>query len=430
MKYINIIGAGLAGAEAAYQLSKRKVHVRLYEQRPIKSTGAHHSSDFAELVCSNSLKSNSLENACGLLKEEMRLLDSLIIKIADENKVDAGQALAVDRDAFSKKITEILKNNPYIEVINEEITKIPEGISIIATGPLTSDMFAKELKAYFGDDDLYFYDAAAPLIEFSSIDLSKCYFKDRYDKGNGDYLNCPFTKEEFDKFYNELIHAERVELHTFEKEKHFEGCMPIEVLASRGPKTLTFGPLKPVGLEKEDGTRPYAVVQLRQDNAAKTLFNMVGFQTNLKYGEQKRVFQMIPGLENAKFARYGQMHRNTYLCSPKILNPTLVSKKNPYILLAGQITGVEGYVESAATGLFAAINAFRLLNNEESLKLPNNTMLGALCNYITSANPSKFQPMNANHGILLQKNDKIEIAKESLASLKEWIIKWKLYKNT
>ena len=426
MKYINIIGAGLAGAEAAYQLSKRKVHVRLYEQRTIKSTGAHHSSDFAELVCSNSLKSNSLENACGLLKEEMRLLDSLIIKIADENKVDAGQALAVDRDAFSKKITEILKNNPYIEVINEEITKIPEGISIIATGPLTSDMFAKELKAYFGDDDLYFYDAAAPLIEFSSIDLSKCYFKDRYDKGNGDYLNCPFTKEEFDKFYNELIHAERVELHTFEKEKHFEGCMPIEVLASRGPKTLTFGPLKPVGLEKEDGTRPYAVVQLRQDNAAKTLFNMVGFQTNLKYGEQKRVFQMIPGLENAKFARYGQMHRNTYLCSPKILNPTLVSKKNPYILLAGQITGVEGYVESAATGLFAAINAFRLLNNEESLKLPNNTMLGALCNYITSANPSKFQPMNANYGILLQKNDKIEIAKESLASLKEWIIKWKL----
>lgn len=426
MKYINIIGAGLAGAEAAYQLSKRKVHVRLYEQRPIKSTGAHHSSDFAELVCSNSLKSNSLENACGLLKEEMRLLDSLIIKIADENKVDAGQALAVDRDAFSKKITEILKNNLYIEVINEEITKIPEGISIIATGPLTSDMFAKELKAYFGDDDLYFYDAAAPLIEFSSIDLSKCYFKDRYDKGNGDYLNCPFTKEEFDKFYNELIHAERVELHTFEKEKHFEGCMPIEVLASRGPKTLTFGPLKPVGLEKEDGTRPYAVVQLRQDNAAKTLFNMVGFQTNLKYGEQKRVFQMIPGLENAKFARYGQMHRNTYLCSPKILNPTLVSKKNPYILLAGQITGVEGYVESAATGLFAAINAFRLLNNEESLKLPNNTMLGALCNYITSANPSKFQPMNANYGILLQKNDKIEIAKESLASLKEWIIKWKL----
>ncbi len=426
MKYINIIGAGLAGAEAAYQLSKRKVHVRLYEQRPIKSTGAHHSSDFAELVCSNSLKSNSLENACGLLKEEMRLLDSLIIKIADENKVDAGQALAVDRDAFSKKITEILKNNPYIEVINEEITKIPEGISIIATGPLTSDMFAKELKAYFGDDDLYFYDAAAPLIEFSSIDLSKCYFKDRYDKGNGDYLNCPFTKEEFDKFYNELIHAERVELHIFEKEKHFEGCMPIEVLASRGPKTLTFGPLKPVGLEKEDGTRPYAVVQLRQDNAAKTLFNMVGFQTNLKYGEQKRVFQMIPGLENAKFARYGQMHRNTYLCSPKILNPTLVSKKNPYILLAGQITGVEGYVESAATGLFAAINAFRLLNNEESLKLPNNTMLGALCNYITSANPSKFQPMNANYGILLQKNDKIEIAKESLASLKEWIIKWKL----
>ena len=426
MKYINIIGAGLAGAEAAYQLSKRKVHVRLYEQRPIKSTGAHHSSDFAELVCSNSLKSNSLENACGLLKEEMRLLDSLIIKIADENKVDAGQALAVDRDDFSKKITQILKNNPYIEVINEEITKIPEGISIIATGPLTSDMFAKELKAYFGDDDLYFYDAAAPLIEFSSIDLSKCYFKDRYDKGNGDYLNCPFTKEEFDKFYNELIHAERVELHTFEKEKHFEGCMPIEVLASRGPKTLTFGPLKPVGLEKEDGTRPYAVVQLRQDNAAKTLFNMVGFQTNLKYGEQKRVFQMIPGLENAKFARYGQMHRNTYLCSPKILNPTLVSKKNPYILLAGQITGVEGYVESAATGLFAAINAFRLLNNEESLKLPNNTMLGALCNYITSANPSKFQPMNANYGILLQKNDKIEIAKESLASLKEWIIKWKL----
>lgn len=426
MKYINIIGAGLAGAEAAYQLSKRKVHVRLYEQRPIKSTGAHHSSDFAELVCSNSLKSNSLENACGLLKEEMRLLDSLIIKIADENKVDAGQALAVDRDAFSKKITEILKNNPYIEVINEEITKIPEGISIIATGPLTSDMFAKELKAYFDDDDLYFYDAAAPLIEFSSIDLSKCYFKDRYDKGNGDYLNCPFTKEEFDKFYNELIHAERVELHTFEKEKHFEGCMPIEVLASRGPKTLTFGPLKPVGLEKEDGTRPYAVVQLRQDNAAKTLFNMVGFQTNLKYGEQKRVFQMIPGLENAKFARYGQMHRNTYLCSPKILNPTLVSKKNPYILLAGQITGVEGYVESAATGLFAAINAFRLLNNEESLKLPNNTMLGALCNYITSANPSKFQPMNANYGILLQKNDKIEIAKESLASLKEWISKWKL----
>lgn len=426
MDYINIIGAGLAGSEAAYQIAKRGIKVKLYEQRPISTTGAHHTDKFGELVCSNSLKSNSLENACGLLKEEMRTLDSLIIKSADMFKVEAGQALAVDRNHFADYITKVIKENPLIEVIYEEVTTILDGITIIATGPLTSAKLTKTLKEYFADRDLYFYDAAAPLIYKESIDFSKVYLKDRYDKGTADYINCPFKKEEFFTFYNELVNGERVELKEFEKEIYFEGCMPIEAMAKRGCKTLTFGPLKPVGLERNDGSRPFAVVQLRQDDAAKELYNMVGFQTNLTFKEQKRIFSMIPGLENAKFARYGVMHRNTYLCSPKILNNTLISKKNSNLLVAGQLIGVEGYVESAASGLYAALNAIRIYNNQEPLMFPKNTILGSLCNYISSASESKFQPMNANYGILPIKDDKIKLAQMSIESIKEWKVKWNL----
>lgn len=427
MKYVHVIGGGLAGPEAAYQIANAGIKVKLYEQRPQKTTGAHHSDKFGELVCSNSLKSNSLENACGLLKEEMRHLNSLIMKAADTSRVEAGQALAVDREGFAQIITNEIKNHPNIEIVYGEVEDIiKDEICIIATGPLTSQTLSIKLKSYFGNDDLYFYDAAAPLIYKDSIDFTKVYYKDRYDKGEASYINCPFTKDEFMNFYQELVNAQRAELHSFEKEIHFESCMPIEVMAKRGYKTLTFGPLKPVGLERPDGTRPYAVVQLRQDDAAHTLCNIVGFQTNLTYSEQKRVFSMIPGLENAKFARFGLMHRNTYLCSPKILKNTLVSKINNNLLVAGQLTGVEGYVESAATGLLAGINAIRIYKNLEPVVMPEQTMLGALCNYITTANINKFQPMNANYGILPFKDAKINLAMQSLASLKEWKEKWNI----
>lgn len=427
--YIHVIGGGLAGCEAAYYIAQAGIKVKLHEQRPTKTTGAHHSDLLGELVCSNSLKSKSLENACGLLKEEMRQFHSLIMQAADANTVEAGQALAVDRDLFATFITKTISNHPNIEIIHEEVTEIFDGISVIATGPLTSEALSSCLSQYFGNEDLYFYDAAAPLIYKDSIDMEKVYRKDRYDKGNADYYNCPFTKEEFMDFYNALISAERAKLHSFEKEIYFEGCMPIEVMAKRGYKTLTFGPLKPVGLEKPDQSRPFAVVQLRVDDAASTLLNIVGFQTNLTYAEQKRVFQKIPGLENARFARFGLMHKNTYLCSPKILNNTLVCKKNNQLLLAGQLTGVEGYVESAATGILAGINAVRIFQNLEPISLPPQTVLGSLCNYITTANEKKFQPMNANYGILPHKNDKMKIAEESLNALKGWIEKWNILNN-
>lgn len=423
--YINVIGAGLAGSEAAYQIAKRGIKVKLYEQRPVNNSPAHHTNLFAELVCSNSLKSNSLENACGLLKEEMRNLDSIIIDSADKNKVEAGQALAVDRTLFATYITETIKNNPLIEVINQEVVDIPEGITIIATGPLTSDKLSLKLKKMFHEESFYFYDAAAPLVYKDSIDMTKVYFKDRYDKGNADYINCPFTQEEFFKFYENLVNGKTVELKNFEKEIYFEGCMPIEAMAKRGYKTLTFGPLKPVGLEINN-KRPFAVVQLRQDDSAKELYNIVGFQTNLLFNEQKRIFQMIPGLENARFARYGVMHRNTYLCSPKILNETLQCKEYQNIFIAGQMVGVEGYVESAATGILAAINAINLYKNQELLTLPRETMLGSLCYYISHASVTKFQPMNANYGILSLNRDKMEVAKKSIEALKVWKIQNKL----
>ncbi len=417
---IHVIGAGLAGSEAAYQIAKRGIKVKLYEQRPIKSTGAHHTADFAELVCSNSLKSNDLENACGLLKEEMRYLDSIILQCADKTRVQAGQALAVDRQLFAKAVTETLKKHPLIEVITQEVTSLPQGIVVLATGPLTSLGLSQSLKELFLEEDLYFYDAAAPLVYKNSIDFSKVYYKDRYDKGTADYLNCPMTKEEFFNFYHELVNGETVALHSFEKEIYFEGCMPIEAMAKRGFKTLTFGPLKPVGLEQKDKERPFAVVQLRQDDVADELYNLVGFQTNLLFKEQKRIFSMIPGLENATFARYGVMHRNTYLCSPKLLEATLQCKKRKDLFIAGQMIGVEGYVESAASGILAGINAVRFLKNQPLLTLPLETMLGSLCHYISHASQKKFQPMNANYGILQFKEDKKILAQKSIEAIEKW----------
>ncbi len=397
---INVIGAGLAGCEACYYLAKKGYNVRLYEMRPKKMTPAHKTDKFAELVCSNSLRSDSLENACGILKKEMEMLDSLIIKAARLNKVEAGGALAVDREGYSQYVTNIIKGMPNIEIVNEEIKKIDTTIpTIIATGPLTSSDLCYEIKNLFGCDDFYFFDAQAPIIYADSIDYSKVYLKSRYDKGVASYYNCPMTKDEFDKFYNALITAEGVEVKDFEI-KVFEGCMPVEIMAKRGPQTLTFGPMKPVGLMTPDGKKPYAVVQLRQDDAAKEMYNIVGFQTHLKFPEQKRVFQMIPGLENARFAKYGRMHKNTYINAPKILNPTYQTKKYPNIFFAGQISGVEGYVESAASGIYAAINMDRYLKNKELIVLPASTVMGSMSLYICNASSDGFQPMNANFGIM------------------------------
>ncbi len=423
--YINVIGAGLAGSEAAYQIAKRGIKVKLYEMRPHEDAKAHHTNNFAELVCSNSLKSNSLDNASGLMKEEMRLLDSLIIKCADATKVPAGQSLSVDREEFSKLVTKSLKENPLIEVINQEVTTLPEGITIIATGPLTSNKFSKVIKDLLNDDSLYFYDASAPLIDASTINMNIAYKKSRYDKGEADYINCPFDKEQFFNFYEELIKAERAPLHSFEKENHFEACMPIEVIASRGFKSLTFGPMKPVGLENEDGKRPFAVVQLRQDNKESTLYNIVGFQTNLKWGEQSRIIKLIPGLENATIYRYGVMHRNTFINAPKHLLPSMQLKENRNVLIAGQISGVEGYIESSASGIIAAINAVRLLKKQELITLPLDTVIGSLINYICTAQVKTFQPMNSNYGVLANKNkDKMVLKDLSLNALKEWIAKY------
>ena len=412
--HINVIGAGLAGSEAAYQIAKRGIPVKLYEMRGVKQTPQHKTDKFAELVCSNSLRGAAITNAVGLLKEEMRRLDSVIIKAAEVTQVPAGGALAVDREGFSDFVTREVSNHPLVEVIREEITDLPEDeITIIATGPLTSDKLAEKIHEFNGADGFYFYDAAAPIIDKSTIDMDKVYLKSRYNKGEAAYLNCPMTEEEFNAFHEALVNAEVVPLRTFEKEKFFEGCMPIEVMAQRGIKTMLFGPMKPVGLEDpKTGKRPYAVIQLRQDNAAASLYNIVGFQTHLKWGEQKRVFRMIPGLENAEFVRYGVMHRNSFMNSPELLKPTYQSKKRDDLFFAGQMTGVEGYVESAASGLLAGINAARLAKGEEPIEFPRETTLGSMAYYITHAEGKHFQPMNANFGLFPELPERIRDKKE------------------
>ena len=462
MKEIVVIGGGLAGTEAALQIAKRKINVKLYEMKPNKFSEAHTNPNLAEIVCSNSFKSNNLTNACGLLKQELRLLGSELIPIADKLSVPAGQALAVDREKFSEEVTKQIENNEYIEVIREEITKIPEdSIVIIATGPLTSENMSEEISKLTGNDKLYFYDAAAPIVEKESINMEIAFYGDRYtqERGKeesieewqertkneiGSYINLPMNKEEYEKFYNELITAEIVTLHEFEKREIFEGCMPLEIMAKRGIDTLRFGPLKPVGFtDKRTGRRPYAVIQLRQDNQEGNLYNIVGFQTNLKFGEQKRVFSMIPGLENANFVKYGVMHRNTYINSTTILDNTYNMKQNRKIFFAGQITGVEGYVESISSGFVAGINAIKLYeiinNNSENINeeyekrriaFDKETVIGALAEYISTPN-ERFQPMNANFGILPQLDENIrdkkvryqKLAEKSINNIQKYIKK-------
>lgn len=418
MKEINVIGAGLAGSEAAWQAAQAGVAVNLYEMRPKKSTEAHHTNNFAELVCTNSLRGNNLTNAVGVLKEEMRRLDSVIITSADKTAVPAGGALAVDRDDFSELVTKRVKEHPLVTVIEEEITEIPEGITVIATGPLTSEPLSKAIQAFNGSEGFYFYDAAAPIVDKSTINMDKVYLKSRYDKGEAAYLNCPMNEEEFYAFREALVNAEVAPLKEFEKEKFFEGCMPIEVMAGRGPKTMLFGPMKPVGLEDpKTGKRPYAVIQLRQDNAAASLYNIVGFQTHLKWGEQKRVFQMIPGLEEAEFVRYGVMHRNSFMNSPELLQQTYQSKKREDLFFAGQMTGVEGYVESAASGLMAGINAAKLAKGKAPIIMPQETTIGSMAYYITHAEGKHFQPMNANFGLLPELPERIRDKKSRYEAL-------------
>lgn len=422
MKKVIVVGAGLAGAEATYFLINKGIKVDLYEQRPINNTGAHHSANFAELVCSNSLKSNNLDNACGLLKSEMRLMNSLIMKIAEETRVPAGNALAVDRDLFASKITEIIKNHPLVDFHNEEYVDFDSNaLIIVATGPLSSEKIIRKLEIITGEKMFSFFDACAPIVEKSSIDFTKAYYKSRYEQGDNSYINCAMNKEEYEKFYDALINAELAELHDFDK-KYFEGCMPIEAMARRGEKTLRYGPLKPMGLRRTPEDRPYAVVQLRQDNVIGSLYNIVGFQTNLTYSEQKRVFSLIPGLENAKYVRYGLMHRNTYICAPKHLNKDLSLKNAPSIFIAGQLSGVEGYVESACSGIIAALSVYKRLKGKEFIAPPINTMIGALLNYLAICSPNDFSPMNANYGIVPRdtKLEKIEVSNIALASLKDW----------
>ena len=419
-KEVIVVGAGLAGCEAAYQLAEKGIKVKLYEMKPKIKTEAHSKDYFSELVCSNSLGSDSLENAAGLMKEELRLLGSLLVKIADKNRVPAGQALAVDRDTFSEEITSIITNHENIEVIEEEFTDIPDDkIVLIASGPLTSEKLFAKISELTGEESLYFYDAAAPIVTFDSIDMNKAYFQSRYGKGEGEYINCPMNKEEYYKFYNELINAERAELKKFEKEKLFDACMPIEKIAMSGEKTMTFGPLKPKGLinpktEKMD----YAVVQLRQDDKEGKLYNIVGFQTNLKFGEQKRVFSMIPGLENAEFIRYGVMHRNTFINSTKLLNKTLNLRNKDNIYFAGQITGGEGYVCAMATGLYAAKNIINRLECKKEFYLEDVSAIGAIIKYITEEK-KKFQPMGPNFGIIKSLNENIRDKKEKYRKLSQ-----------
>lgn len=421
----SVIGAGLAGCEAAYQLAQRGIHVRLYEMKPVKYSPAHHSNDFAELVCSNSLRSDALTNAVGLLKEEMRTIGSVIMKAADDTRVPAGSALAVDRVKFSEEVTQLIQNNPLIEIIHEEVDKIPDGPCVIATGPLSSEAMVKAIGTIIDNKYCYFYDAAAPIVTAESIDMTKAYRKSRYDKGSADYINCPLDEEEFNAFYDALIHAESAPVHGFEDDKVFEGCMPFEVMAKRGRKTLLFGPMKPVGLRRPDGSLPYAVVQLRQDNVEASLYNIVGFQTHLKWGEQKRVLQMVPGLEHCEFVRYGVMHRNTYINSPVCLKETYQFKNRDDLFFAGQMTGVEGYVESAASGMLAGINLAHVLHNEDPVMPGEETVIGSMSHYITHADPEHFQPMNANFGIVHlkeavnKKDRKSAYAPQSLAIIKD-----------
>ncbi|WP_270742559.1 methylenetetrahydrofolate--tRNA-(uracil(54)-C(5))-methyltransferase (FADH(2)-oxidizing) TrmFO [Holdemanella biformis] len=417
MERVTVIGAGLAGCEATWQLIKRNIPVRLVEMRPKKESPAFHTDRFAELVCSNSLRSNAMNNAVGILKEELRQMDSLIMKSADMHAVPAGSALAVDRETFSQYITDTIKNHPLVEVVNEEMTSLPEGPCIIATGPLTSDSLAKAIHDFTAEDTFHFYDAAAPIIEKDSIDFSKAYYKSRYDKGEASYINCPMNADEFEVFYDALIHAECVNLHDFEKETYFEGCMPIEEMARRGKKTMLFGPLKPVGLEKDKDSHPVAVVQLRQDNVAASMYNIVGFQTHLTWPEQRRVFALIPGLENLKITRYGVMHRNSYLSSPVVLKETYQSKKRDDLFFAGQLTGVEGYVESCASGLIAGINMALYMQGKEPICFGNTCVMGSQAYYITHCDAKHFQPMNANFGIMhLNEKCKKHERKEKFAS--------------
>ena len=402
MSEVKVIGAGLAGAEAAWQLAQRDLQVTLYEMKPHKKSPAHHSNDFAELVCSNSLRGDRLENAVGLLKEELRRCGSLILQCAEATRVEAGGCLAVDREGFAAMVTEKIRSHPNITVVAEEVTEVPEGPVIIATGPLTSDAMSEAIGKYFGETGyLHFFDAAAPLVTAESIDMELAWWQSRYDRETPDYVNCAMNKEQYEAFINELVKAEEAEVHGFEDKNVFEGCMPVEVMARRGFDTLRYGPLKPVGLvDPNTGKEPYAVVQLRQDNAAKSVYNLVGFQTHLKFGEQKRVFSMIPALRNAEFVRYGVMHRNTFLQSPKLLDRYYADRRNPLVAFAGQMTGVEGYVESAASGFLAAVAMAARIQGRELPDFPKETAIGALGLYISDEAIENFQPMNVNFSII------------------------------
>lgn len=414
---VNIVGAGLAGCEAAWQVAKQGVRVKLFEMKPIKYSPAHHYEGFAELVCSNSLRSNMLSNAVGVLKEEMKLLDSLIIEAAYASEVPAGSALAVDRVKFSDYVTNKIKEHPLIEVFDGEVSEIPTGVTVIATGPLTSDVLSKNIGKLIGEDYLHFFDAAAPIVSFDSIDMTKAFYASRYGKGEASYINCPFTKEEYDKFHTALLTAEEAELKDFDRSEQltvFEGCMPVEVMAKRGRDTLLFGPMKPVGITvPSTGKEAYAIVQLRQENDEKSMYNIVGFQTHLKFPEQKRVFGLIPGLENAEFLRYGVMHRNTFMNSPKLLDNTYMMREHPGLFFAGQMTGVEGYVESASSGLIAGINAARYALGEEPMCFDNTSVIGSLASYISDEKVSDFQPMNANFGLVRSLDQKVKGGKRA-----------------
>ncbi len=427
---VKVIGAGLAGAEAAWQLAQRGIKVELYEMKPHKKSPAHHVDTFAELVCSNSLRGDKIENAVGLLKEELRRLGSLIITCADATRVEAGGCLAVDRQGFSDLVTEKIRSHPNITVISQEVTQVPEGPVIIATGPLTSDALSEAIGAYFGSDYLHFFDAAAPLVTAESVDMNEAWWQSRYDRGTPDYVNCAMNKEQYEAFIKELISAEEAEVHGFEDKRVFEGCMPVEVMARRGPDTLRYGPLKPVGLtDPKTGKEPYAVVQLRQDNAAKSVYNLVGFQTHLKFGEQKRVFSMIPALKNAEFVRYGVMHQNTFLQSPNLLDKYYADRRNPLVAFAGQMTGVEGYVESAASGFLASVAMAAKVLGKELPQFPKETAIGALGLYISDGRIENFQPMNVNFSIIAPLEQRVRkkaeknlaIANRSLAIIDDLI---------